>query len=221
MTAQDIITDFELQVDDNTELSTQQELDLLNKVYKSICADRPWEFLKKGVTGTVSYDSGLGLYYISLPADFMFFAGNASYTDNTREYSGTAQPFVVFTGSAFTPCQIVNFSDRNQYLPKNGGAGNSGFAYLDMANNRIVFTGLVQDISLYSFDYIYEPADLELGDTPVFPARFHKIFAPMMSVDNDILQIQDRSASYINENTAKGTKILNDMYYWNASLIMN
>ena len=47
MTAQEIIAAFELKVDDSTELSTSEELALLNRVYQLVCDERPWEILKK------------------------------------------------------------------------------------------------------------------------------------------------------------------------------
>lgn len=58
MLASEIIAKFELYVDDSTELSTQEELDLLNKVYQKVADDRPWEILKKR-----SYRKYLRHYY--------------------------------------------------------------------------------------------------------------------------------------------------------------
>ena len=68
MLTSELITKFELYVDDGTELSSQEELDLANKIYYSICNYRPWEWLKKTVTGTIS--SGT----ITLPTDFAYMS---------------------------------------------------------------------------------------------------------------------------------------------------
>ena len=76
MTGAEIIQKFELQVDDLTELSSADELDLLNKVYKKVLGEKPYECTKKSGSGTLS----TSVPYVTLPADFLFFVPNRDYT---------------------------------------------------------------------------------------------------------------------------------------------
>ena len=76
--AQTIIKRFELYVDDGTELSTSEELDLLNKIYREVWTDRPWESSKKPFSGVINGTT------INLPDDFAYICENARYTDISR-----------------------------------------------------------------------------------------------------------------------------------------
>ena len=67
LTPADVITKFELQVSDITELSSQEELDLLQNVYEDVCVDRQWEVLKTSISGALTLDPTTGLYYLTLP----------------------------------------------------------------------------------------------------------------------------------------------------------
>lgn len=214
MTPQQLIPTFELQVSDMTELSTAEELSLFNRVYKRVCADRAWEFLKTTATGSVSTDATGS--YITIPSDFTYFAENKLYTDNTISYQGNATPKVIFIveGGTYAPYQVVNFSDRRQYINK------SGYAYLDLADNKIRFT--YPPVSgTYEFDYIKEPATVTLTDTIVIPSRFADIIPFGMALENDILQLSPKATSYAPENRAMYDKYLLDMQYWNAQLQQN
>ena len=74
-TATELITIFELQVNDVTELSTSEELLVMNRIYQRVCSDRPWEFLKTSETGTL-LGSGTDGFYITIPSDFGYFYEN-------------------------------------------------------------------------------------------------------------------------------------------------
>lgn len=213
MTATEIITTFELIVNDVTELSTSEELALLNRIYSKICTERPWEFLKTSATGTMS-GSGVDGMYITLPSDFSFFSENYQYTDNTISPQNNASPRVIFVGTAYSPYFLVNYSDRRQYL------GSTGYAYLDLANSKIVFTGTPVS-STYSYDYIKVPTALVGATSPVFPSRFHDMIAFGMASENDILQLSPKATSYAQENQSKYNSYLVDMAYWNSNLILN
>lgn len=206
-TGQQIIDKFELQVDDLTELSSTEELALLNRVYKRVCNMRPWEFLRTTSTGSITSDAIS--YYITKPTDFMYFADNANYTDNTTEWQGNSTPKIIFVGSNYTPIQIINYSDRRQYRNK------SGYAYLDLVNSKIRFTENPNETT-YEFDYFYLPADLEVATSPVFPSQFHDFLAYGMASENDILQLSEKARSYQAENQAKFNEDLLNMEYWNA-----
>lgn len=214
-TATQIITDFELQVSDITELSSVEELSLLDKIYQKICSLRPWEFLKTAAAGTVLTDA-TGTY-ITMPADFAFFAIDGQYTENNYGVETNADPkfiFLIDNSGNYVPIQIVNFSDRRKYKNRNN------VAYLSMAESKIRFP-LAPTYTSYEFDYIKVPAVLTGNDTPVLPGQFHTIFAYGMAADNDIVQLSPKAQSYQAENQNKFDEVLLRMEYWNASLQLN
>lgn len=208
-----LITDFELQVNDVTELSSSEELSILNRVYQKVCADRPWEFLKTSSSGTMS-GSGIDGYYITIPSDFGYFYDNNTYTDNTISAQNNASPKVIFIGSNRTPYQIVNYSDRVQYL------GKTGYAYVDLVNSKIYFTGTPVSTT-YLMDYIKIPPLLTTSDYPIFNGRFHDILVFGMAVDNEIIQLSPKAQSYAPENQVKYNEYLKDMQYHYSQMINN
>ena len=212
-TATEIITNFELMVNDVTELSTSEELMLMNRIYQRVCNDRPWEFLKTNATGTMS-GSGVDGYYITLPDDFAYFYENYNWTDNAYSTEINQAPKVIFVGTSFTPYRIVNYSDRRQYL------GSAGYAYVDLANSKIVFTGTPVSTT-YSMDYIKVPATLVGASTPVIPTRFQDILVYGMAFTNDIMQLSDKAKSYAPENRALYEEMLEDLALWNAQFQSN
>ena len=212
-TSQDIITNFESQVSDITELSSAEELYVLNRVYNKVMSSRPWEILKTSVSGSLS-GSGVDSMYITLPSDFAFLSPNANYTQNNYEYQGNSAPVVVFIGTNRTPYKVVNYSDRVQYL------GKGGYAYLDLANNKIVFTGTPTETT-YLFDYIKTPVALTLATSPIFPERFYDILVFGMAVEDIIIQLSPKATSYIAENQSKYESMLLDLAFWNSQLILN
>jgi hypothetical protein len=218
LTAGDIITKFELQVNDLTELSSQEELDLLNDKIQELAAERPWEVLKKSATGVPTIDSTTGLYSITLPSDFNAFSENNMNTDNTLPVNNNASPKVVFIGATqLQPYQIVNYSDRIQY--QNQGA----VCYVDMNANKIFFPIAPAFLDFYRFDYVSLPPLLtSTTDTPSWiPNRFRKYLWFIMAVDDEILQRSSSANSQAPNNNAKAQKTLLDFNYWNDSLINN
>lgn len=201
-----IIQNFELYVDDLTELSTAEETTLANKIYHRICADRPWEFLKTSATGTLS----TSVPYVSLAADFSFFVPNTQYSDSVTNYDNSTA--AVLVGANYTPYRIVNWSDRRQYRDQ------QGYAYLDLANSRLYFTKQPSTAESFEYDYIKVPADLTASDEPVFPDRFHAMIYHGMAIEDDIIQRFDKARSYAGENAAMYKKYLDDMAMWNARL---
>ena len=211
MITSEIITNFELFVDDTTELSAQEELSLANKIYRRVLNYRPWEFLKKEATGTLS----TSVAYVSLPADFAYMAENNQYTNNSAAIDNNASPKVVFVGTNYNPYQIINFSDRRQYRNQ------AGYAYIDIVNSRLVFTAQPTAAESYEFDYIHNPADLTTATSPIFPSRFHEIIYHGMASEDYIIQQFDKAKSYVVENQNKYLDYLRDMSYWNSQLINN
>ena len=158
--------------------------------------------------------SGDGGFYITIPADFAYFVENNQYTDNAIGIQNNASSKVIYVGSNYAPYQIVNFSDRRAYRTV------TGYAYLDLANSKIYFTGTPLSTT-YEFDYLKVPATLTGGDTPVIPTRFQDMLVYGMATENDILQLSPKAQSYSPENNAKFLQYLNDMEYNNSQLILN
>jgi hypothetical protein len=209
VTASQIIAKFETYVDDTTELSTAEELALLNKVYQKIADERPWEILKVEGSGTMASTTT-----ITMPANFAHFVENMNMTDNSEQAWANSKPTgILINGNKWL--QIINWSDRRQYLNQDG------FAYLDIAASLIVTPFAQPASATYSFDYKSVPADLLIGGTPIFPARFHDMIYHAMAVDDMIIQLFDRARSYAQENQAMYNSYLQRMCLWNANLINN
>lgn len=217
LTAGEIITKFELQVADLTELSSSEELDLLNDKVQDVAMERSWETLKKAATGSLTLDSVSGLYYITKPTDFAYFVENNMYTNNTIGVDNNASPKVIFIGAGRSPYQIVNYSDRAQYKYQ------SGVCWLDLTDNRIYFPVAPSDTSYYGFDYSSVPPVLTATtDKPAFiPSRFRKMLWFAMATDDDILQKSPKASSYAADNRAKYLDTLEKMSWWNDQLYMN
>lgn len=188
-----IIEKFELYVDDGTELSLSDELDLLNKKYQEVLSERPWEFLKKAFSGAINGTS------IALPTDFQYILDT--------EVNASEGKFV-FIGERYY--EVVNFSDRRPYLNK------SGYCWVNIASGLLEFSESVSGTLTY--DYIYTPANLISTDEPIFPARFHDVIYHLMAADDYAIQQFDKAKSYASENANKAEKILEQMRFWNANL---
>lgn len=207
MTSAEIIEKFELQVDDMTELSTSEELALLNKVYHLVCNNRAWEFLKKEWSTTTN-----GLSTISLPSDFAYFVENNGYTQNNDSVSNNCTPKGVFVNNNFF--QLVNWSDRKQY------ASQSNICWVDVGNNNLCFSVAPTSGLSISADYIKVPDNLILSTSPIFPARFHDVIYHGMATQDYIIQQSDKAQSYATENNSLYQSYLDDMAVWNSQLII-
>lgn len=208
MTGAEIISMFELYVDDTSELSSSEELALCNRIYKKVCRNRPWEFLKKSASGTLS----ASVDYVALPSDFAYMAENNQKTDISIGGSNSVSK-VVFVGSDYRAYKVINFSDRRQYRD------NDGYCYIDIANSRLVFTKQPSALA-YEFDYVSIPADLTTGTSPLLPDN-HEIIAYGMATDSFIIQQFPKAQSYQAENQLKYNEALKDLAYSNANLNCN
>jgi hypothetical protein len=201
MIASEILLKFQLQVDDQTELSSDEELALLNDVYQETAFERPWNILKTSATGTVVNNE------IALPTDFAYIYNNRNYAGNDT-YANLP---VIFIGSTYQPYYLINFDERRQYRDQRG------YAYVDYANNKIVFTATPADTA-YEFDYIKVPAALTLSDSPVFPERFHKKFAYDMAIQDSIVQMSDKLQALFEANKAESDRYRSSMEMWDSKL---
>lgn len=202
MIASEIITQFELQVSDVTELSTSEELKILNHVYRRICRKRPWEFLKVFASGTILTDA-TGSYMV-LPSNFSWFIPK---TFDIEQNS----PFATFSiGSNYAPFQLVDYENRLSY------AGRSGYAYIDRVNSKIYFTGSTPPSGTYLFPYIKSVTDLTGADTPLIPTDFQDILIYGMATENSVLQLSPKATSYAPENKGLYDETLADLELWDA-----
>ena len=67
------------------------------------------------------------------------------------------------------------------------------------------------------FDYIYTPDDLAIGDSPVFPIRYHEGIYHGMATDQFIIEQSEKAFSYRDENIGLYNDYLTDMNYWNST----
>ena len=219
MTGQEIIDKFHTYIDDQSELSTQEEIDLLNNIYQNVYRTRHWEWLKTVKAGTSfdGVDSVTGQAYITLPDDFLAFAENNNMTDNTYEVENNASPKVVYiiANNTYQPYQIVNFSDRRKYFNKDG------VAWHDSINKRLVFVQTPKASTQYEFDYIAKPAPLTLSNSPIFDPDLHQILVHGMAIDHEIISLFDRAHSYAQENRAAYKGYLDQLAWENAEQLLN
>lgn len=192
MTALEIITAFETQVDDVTELSQVEELALLNRVYQRLCMDRPWVFLRTSTNAAILSDANGS--YVAAPADFAYFPMQ-------DDVWGTTMPY-----------QVINFADRRNYVNR------SNFVYFDAANNTIRFTGAPSGTT-YDFDYIKVPPVLTLADVPLLPGQFHDMLVFAMATNDTIMQMSPKATSYAAENNAIYLDYLRELQYWDAQFV--
>ena len=204
MTAAEIITKFELYMDDTTELSSTEELALLNKIYQRVSAIYPWESLKTAYSGTTD-----GTANLALPARFSQLTENDQYSENGQYGAGP----VIYVGTDYAPYKVVSWSDRRNYRDQ------SNVAFLDVANDNLVFAQAPGSGKAVEFDYIETPADLTLSDTPWLPTRFQDVIYHGMCIDDFVIQQSEKALSYRNEHLANFNMYLSDMKSWNFKLL--
>lgn len=174
-----IISRYNLQVDDQSELSSTEELDLANEVYIDVCNDRPWEWLKTTATSSTS----TSLQYVPLPADFKEIIANK---DNES---------VVFVGADFSEYKVIPFSSRRDYRDQDG------FCYLDIPNQRLYFTLQPTSVKAIEYDYIKIPAALTTSTSPLVTTdQFGKMIAYGMATKFAPIEGSNKMTSYATEN---------------------
>ena len=190
MITSNIIARFNLQVDDSSQLSSDEELALANEVYVDIANDRPWEWLKTAYTGT----SSISVPYIALPSDFKEILPNK---DNVA---------VVFVGTDYSEYKVIPFSSRRDYRDQDG------FCYLDIANSRLYFTLQPTTAKAIEYDYIKRPATLTTGTAPLVTTdQFGNLIAYGMASKFNPIEQSEKASSYQKENQTEYYRILSDL----------
>ncbi len=190
MTGDEIIAKFNLQVDDASELSDTEELDLLNDVYGDICDDRDWEWLKKTYTGP----------YISLPADFKKLVPNKDGKS------------VIFVGTDYQEYLAIPFSSRRNFRNQDG------FCYIDIPNQRLYFTLQPTSAKSIEYDYIKIQDDITANTSPIFRSGFHPIISFGMAASFPQIEQANKLTSYENQNQIDFNSILHDMAIEDANI---
>ena len=205
MTKLELITKAQLYLDDTSDLSTTEWSDLFDKMYRKVNSDRPWEGTKKEGAGTMSTT----VPYVALASDFLFLTQNYNSTDSSE----LAVRPVVFVGTAYEPYDVVSWSDRRSYRDQ------SGYAYIDWTNMRLVFTKQPASAEAVEFDYHGQNTALTDGQSPWFPAEYHDLLVHMMVADDFVIQQSDKAKSYRPENERMAKEYMEDMAWWNSQLI--
>lgn len=203
MTGTQLIALFAQYVDDSTELSTVEELVLLNKIYHQVLDSRPWEFLKKEWASTTTSAN-----YVALPTDFRYFLPTQNYTDNSEPNSADK---IIYVGT--DTYKVINWSDRRQYT------NSKGYCYVDIVNSRLYFTTTPGAGLAISADYIYVPADVTASTEPIFPETYQHVIYHGMAIDDMIIQLFDKARSYAPENKAMYDSYMRALVYYNSNLI--
>ncbi len=197
MTGEDIISRFELQIDDASELSSEESLALANEVYFDVSNDRDWEWLKSTATGTTS----TSVPYIALPSNFKKLMPNKNNES------------VVFVGTDYSEYKVVPFSSRRDYRDQDG------FCYLDMVNRRLYFTLQPTSAEAIEYDYLTIPTAITTTTGPVVDTtQFGNMIAYGMAAKFNPIEQTDKSESYSKENKATYLGILSDLAIEDANV---
>lgn len=195
MITSDIIERFELQVDDSSQLSTDESLALAQEVYDDVCNDRDWEWLKDEYSTSTS----TSVPYISLPADFKKLSPNQENKS------------VVFVGTDYNEYQVIPFSNRRAYRDQDG------FCYIDIANSRLYFTKQPDSVKTVEFDYIIKAPALTTGTAPIVTTeQFGKLIAYGMAYKFTPIEQSEKDSSYRRENFDQYKAILSDLQLLDA-----
>lgn len=204
MTKDQTIAKFRLYADDMSELSSQEESDLYDKIYQKVWSDRAWLFTRTQGSGNTSVSSP----DVSLPADFRAMASNKT----GAEASDYGEAPVVFVGTDLKEYRVVNFENRRAYRDQDG------WLYVDVAGNKLVFTRQPTAVMPVEFDYIKAAPALTGSQSPVWPEEYHHVIYHGMLVDHDIIRQSDKAKSYQGENFAQYEDYIGRMALWNANL---
>lgn len=224
MTWQELIDRLFLQVDDLSQLSTAEALVQINEIYWDVQDDRDWEWLRTSYSWTTS----TSVPYVALPADFKNMCPNymtsiglnfgnvgvpVGWTWNMYSSSVSgANSSVVFVGTTFSPYLVIPFSQRNNY--RNA----SNVCYIDIPNQRLVFTLQPTSAQAITYDYIKVAADILIGTSPIFRAWLHNILAFGAAARFDNLQLTDKASSYQRENQSLFDKGLSSLRLEDANI---
>lgn len=198
-TADQIIEKFELQVDDQSELSTTESFALLNKVLRKVYTMHSWAWLMKSASASVSNKEA------DLPSDYYYIL--ESYDDNT----GTPREMVHVTSnnSSYSRVIVIPQNARRNY------SDNQSICWIDLVNDKIKFQTSDYDGQTVEFDYQHLPANVSTGEYPVGPKNLQDALPHLMAAEFDFQQQVEKGLSYAGENLQMYRDYLSDMIYQN------
>lgn len=197
MLTSEIVSRFNLQVDDDSELSTEEGVALAQEVYDEVANDRGWEWLKAQGSGNTS----TSVPYVALPSDFKELTQNKD--DET----------IVFVGTELDEYKVIPYSSRRDYRDI------GGFCYLDIPNSRLVFTLQPTEVKAIEYDYIKIPPLLTSTTEPlVKTTSFGNMIAYGMASRFPSIEGADKGNSYATDNRKEYEKILSDLRLQDANI---
>lgn len=206
MIGTELLKQFTVQTDDQTELSTDEMLSLADNKVKEIYVDTVWEFLRKSATGTFSSGS---IDLTTVAPDFLFAMPN--YSEDTVYM--TPEVPVVYVSDR--PYKIIPMGLRGQMKGRD-------VCWVDSVQNKIVFdnTSLA---GTFSFDYQYIPSAITQSSTEILvntKGMYDTAVLYSMLIDDDIIQKTEKARSNVNENTARFQSIMSKLKSYNAKFIL-
>lgn len=153
MTGLQIIEQFHRNVDDDSRLSPQQEVQLLQQWYERVCDEQDWSFLTKSFTGNIVNGE------TALPSDFKVIT-------RTINNNGETVNGVLVNGQQYN-IYPINFYNQID----NGPA-----VFSDFLNGKLLFRSLTGTVT-YMYQYI--PAEFTLDNIStlepvILPRTSHK-----------------------------------------------
>lgn len=202
MQPDDILKQFEVYVDDLTELSTDEEYALLTKVLNSIFNDRSWEFLRKTASVTTTTTKTA-----PLPVDFVSVMNN--YSENP--YNNIPEIPVAFVNG-------IPFKFVPRGMAYNFVGGN--YVTVDLVNKKVEFMKDVGTGVVVTFDYKYQPDPITSNASPIaLPDLAHRYLGQVMAIDDDIIQKTEKARSNLQANSVARAQMLRDLAHYNARFI--
>jgi len=184
MNTQTVINKFRVWVDDASELSPEEEVDLAQEKLDEFLGERTWDFLKK--TATVSIVSN----EITLPTDFKYILK----TGLPEEY--------LYVKVDTKKIRLVSLQDRDSW-------GGENVAYIDYAESKIKFTNPTTGVS--TFDYVRESDEITINSEIIGPRSVGYAIGRLMARDFYTLDQTEFGRSQYAANDAAYEKLLGQM----------
>lgn len=158
MLASDILTSVKLYGFDD--LGNVEFLSILNDVYHDLNNLEAWPYLEKVVTGNST-------------------SGTAQLFASTLDIKQVLSLINTTQGYSLTPYNTDQFfKDFTSMLTTTGQPGIYYLTVVDTAAPNgwnLSAWPIPNSVDAYQLRYLYIPADLTISDTPVLPARYHRI----------------------------------------------
>lgn len=219
LTAQQIITNFGTYTDDNSELATTEQINVMNRILRKIANERVWSFLKVSTSGVTDSTGS-----ITLPTNFGEIAANYA-VDPTIMRADTP---VVFVGAQnkvvypVIPIELAiqaNFGALNYPIGGFYGLTNQ-YAYIDYANNKLVVNGSNGDTCYYTYKKTIDEVLLPVNNIPL-PQDYADVVLYGMLIDDTMIQKIDALKNLLPVNQEMYKDYLKDLRAWDSRALNN